>query len=358
MSQTNANRNFWKTILKSLGTNPERIFELTGASGTIHELFGCGHDKERKRTILISKEFTAKGAAFAQADVQQKYPETKILVIRPSLINLPEIARTFVEISGSTRIRMEEGHPNLSEAQLAALKNKVEPQIDSMIKAFQCGKFNKGYLLMDLILQLFMFEISFHDGIKLSDIPKLISEKSEALSILEENPVPTLELQNAIRHDLYSIELKTGICPFPLNKISEKNLEIIKMGTSKDEIQQILKNAGIYQYFFPAPDHFLMGLIDQGIQKEAELIHAHEITPALGHPWGDFEIVSPQRKAKDLIESLKDSGYVAEATFGLEVSSEGKVAREEIKIKPRESTIHKIINMINIDIKLKSLIKF
>ncbi len=60
-----------------------------------------------------------------------------------------------------------------------------------------------------------------------------------------------------------------------------------------------------------------------------------------------------------MLESFKSAGYIAEGELSWEMTPEGKTVRQNVKFRPRESLISKVIGQFSakLDLDLKDLLK-
>jgi hypothetical protein len=91
------NKEFWKGFLRALGAEPGRPAEyLIGASGLNHPLVAYGLDEKLRRLIIISADADARSAALAQADLQNRYTDHKIIFGLPIAVNVTrELCEAF-----------------------------------------------------------------------------------------------------------------------------------------------------------------------------------------------------------------------------------------------------------------------
>ena len=81
----------------------------------------------------------------------------------------------------------------------------------------------------------------------------------------------------------------------------------------------------------------------------SDIIRAVNEAAELGHPLGDSEIVPTITAVPEILEALKDIGYIAEGEHGIEVSPDGQTSRMTIKYRPREGLVAKLINRIAVN---------
>ena len=177
-------------------------------------------------------------------------------------------------------------------------------------------------------------------------------------------PLPSLEsalstLFSAAQTDSSAADRAVGICPLPLYEFNERDWELLLMGRRVGEVRERLKELGIYQYFFPAPDHLLLGIADRQVSANGNLVEVAERVPTLGHPIGPPELFPDAKSLVDVLDALKGSGYVAEAEIGVAITASGREVRQQVKVMPREGLIYKISRLFSakVDISLKDLFR-
>jgi len=156
-----------------------------------------------------------------------------------------------------------------------------------------------------------------------------------------------LDFRAVLSADTMEGDLKAGVCPIPFYDFSEDDVATFTAG-DPEAAQLVLKRLGIYQYFFPPADHLALGIVEQGLSVESTVIEATSFAPALGHPFGESEIIPTATDMIATLEQLKDIGYVAEGEHGLAVTETGRTIRSTVKFKPRESVITKLLNRFSV----------
>jgi hypothetical protein len=61
-----------------------------------------------------------------------------------------------------------------------------------------------------------------------------------------------LEFAELAEDDPLAPDLRLGICPLPLFRFEESELELIASAPSQDEVRELLEKHGVTTYFFPA----------------------------------------------------------------------------------------------------------
>src|SRR5205085_6318312 len=57
---------------------------------------------------------------------------------------------------------------------------------------------------------------------------------------------------------------QAGICSVTLDRFAHDEIALIQNGTDLETITEVLRRHHLFQYFFPAPDHLALGLIESG----------------------------------------------------------------------------------------------
>lgn len=97
---------FWRGFLRVIGTEPQEVTSMTGATGVSHPVLIGGRDDVRSRLVVVAPCQDAREAALVRADLQAGTPTSQVLLIRPVLIDLPAIARSLRQALGRGDFRM------------------------------------------------------------------------------------------------------------------------------------------------------------------------------------------------------------------------------------------------------------
>src|SRR5262249_33668853 len=146
-----------------------------------------------------------------------------------------------------------------------------------------------------------------------------------------------------------------GVCPVPLFEFNETEVELLSSGANLDDVRAALSRHQIAQYFFPAPDQTALGLIDRGVSDAKQVAEIVSGAPALGHPLGPSELGTMRNDLLNLVEALEHVGYVSEGEFSVTITEPGKEVRADVKYRPRESLISKLLNRMNINLDIRKL---
>lgn len=90
------------------------------------------------------------------------------------------------------------------------------------------------------------------------------------------------ELRGALLSYNLAIDRRRGVCPIPLNGFTEKDWKLFASGSRIEDAEQRLRTLGVYEFFFPAPDEFALGVIEKGIHDYRTIAEIIERLLALG----------------------------------------------------------------------------
>ena len=147
-----------------------------------------------------------------------------------------------------------------------------------------------------------------------------------------------------------------GLCAVPLDCFTPAELSLFQDdGADFGEAQDVLRRRQILQFFFPAPDHLALALIDRNeVRGIPQLIDHLVKTPDLGHPFGPTEIMPAQHSFTDLINELRRRNLVADSAQGFAITEEGRAVRRGVERTPREALVSKILNRLSANLNFKS----
>ena len=335
--------NFWKSFLLGIGCEQKEVKEIQGASGIYHPISCLGVDELKKRIIIVQEEQDARILAMVQADLQAKIKNYQVLMVRPVPINLATAVTTIGALFGSTK---------LSSKDIANLSNKND-ETQNLIKE------NKGK--MEQIIYSLNPQIEIIQKAKLNIVP-IVKEAIQQLSQVKF--IKNLQIDDQFSFDFSEIltfnpviyDVALGICPIPLYNFSVDEATIVSENKDIEHIKWILKNHGIYQFFYPPADSLALGFIENNHYKNQSLISILNKVPTFGHPFGDNELIDSKEIAQ-IVDDLKEMNYVAEGEINIEITEKGIETRKKVKFMPRESIFKRISNIlsIKIDLNIKDL---
>jgi len=328
---------FWNTLIRAVEAEPLAARPLRGASGFLHPVTALGYDSRRARLIVISEESEARTTALAQADIQAASPPVRVIIARSVWANLATLAKSISD---------ELGTSVLSPGEL----DRVFPKDANGTR--QEGPVKD--LLEPLLQPLDFSALNFSAAVK-----QIIDQFAHVEFTRENENLPSsLDLRQLIAFDPTEGDRKMGVCSIPLYDFSEPQVETFHSGKDLDQVREILRGHHILQYFFPAADHLALGLAEQEEANAPSLLGQMGDVPSIGHPFGPLEIVSAQTRIPEVIDELRDRGLLVEGERTIEVTPEGERVREQVRFKPREGLISKLIRRfrVNIDLSLRDLL--
>jgi hypothetical protein len=327
----------WASFATAIGAELRPGDAIKGKSGIEHKAQALAFDEAGKRIIVISSEQDARVAALVQSDIQALHENYGVILARPIIFDLGAISRQIISVIPPISFTM-----NQLSGYMEYLSKLTSEEKAALIDGYG------GNLLKSLLLALqnvslpplpqVMGAIGQVSRLPLGQLMKNIGDKDADIAFAVRGLAEIDNLEN---------DRKYGVCPIPLYELSNDDWELFLSGSDADSIAQRLLDLDIYQYFFPSPDHVALGLVDRGIASEQALVEAVSHVPALGHPFGNFEILKSPSALPKLLQDLKSSGYVAEGEMGIEISAQGQNVRSIVKFRPRESILSKILNRIS-----------
>jgi hypothetical protein len=351
MSENIDSDNIWRSLGGALGVEIREAQTIRGASGQDHPVQAIGVDDKSRRIIIFSAEPSPRIAALMQMDVQVTIPDARVLVARPIIFDLSEITRRFIanfgDIAPSVAQIVDDFQPKTKNKKRANahterfMSTKVGPALKPLFDT--AAKVRLPFLnqTMDVLGQLSNL-----------DWPTQLKESPDLTGFINLF-LSTVSLDSA------EADRKLGVCPIPMYEFSEQDYELLLSGNRVEEVRERLKALGIYQYFFPPADQLLLGLADNDIKVKGSLIRAAEEAPKYGHPIGPSEIFRDTATLGEALEELKGRGYIAEGEIEEVITDEGRMIRQNLKIRPSESLFSKLSKLINVkvDISTKDFFK-
>jgi hypothetical protein len=339
-------RQIWKSISSAIDVEIREATTICGVSGQDHPVQAIAVDDKTKRVVIFSAEQSPRIASLMQVDVQATLPDVHVLVARPVVFNISEIARRVAKVIDiQTLAKALEPSNNKRKSRAKQNANEVfgtqiVPAVKPLFQTANRVRLPLGSQVMDIAEQI--VHMDWAPFLEKPDLPGFLAALFSMTTI-----------------DSSEADRKLGICPIPLYDFSDADYELLLAGRDVTQLRARLKELGIYQYFFPAPDQLLLGLADKHVTKDGSLVLAAEEAPIHGHPLGTPEILRDNASLMETLEELKGRGYVADAEYGIEITDKGREIRQNIKIRPREGLINKLskIVSIKIDLSLKDFFK-
>lgn len=339
LSKSAGQEGIWRSFASAIGAELREGRSITGASGLDHQMQAIAVDEKGRRVILVSSEASPRIASLIQVDVQATLPEIRVLVARPTIIDLGVLARRILSPLGSPRVPaalvFDWLHENQAlpederQERMRALWGDAFAPIARTWKNIEIPTFSQ---IMDVVNQA-----SYLDWHSIGEELRTDSTDRE------------IDLTSLFNIDNTAIDRRFGVCPLPLYEFSDEDWELFLNGAKVDAVRDRLVELNILQYFFPSPDQLALGLIDQGLKSERAVVGAVESAPDLGHPLSATELVKLSQ-ITDVVKELKEIGYVVEGELGYEVSDKGTSIRTAMKLRPREGVVSKVLSRFSLSI--------
>jgi hypothetical protein len=337
---TDEKRAFWDNFLRAVETEPRPTPRIYGASGIQHSVLALGVDDARKRLVIISGDHDARASAMMQTDIQSTLPGTHVVVARPIAVGLPIIAQRIIEFAGMSKI---------SAAQLGAWNQGDETGntfLASLLQHITSAVPHRAFEVVPLdILSQILYIIR---QLTYVDIKMVATEAGE-------RTLDYIDLATLATQDLMTSDREVGVCPLPLYTFKDADWGMFE-SHSRDDLAIHLKSLGIFQYFFPAPDQAVLGLIDRANLPRDALGRTVEQFRDIGHPVGEPELVR-SRGILEIIDELQDKGLVVEGKADFTLTEAGNKVRATVAFKPRESALSKLINQLRLSVNISNYFK-
>lgn len=345
---------FWTSFIRALEAEPRNAQPLRGASGLLHPVVALGVDETRRRILIVSGDPDGRSAALAQADLQAAYPDQKVILARPIIVNLAKVAEGIVGLLGKTSIGPED-LKRLAGSKKPR-KKVINQKLEELTKVAIIPAFRAiDYASVDIVA-------AFQDAIRqLSHLqlepPTLTSGPTTATDAAGAQ-IPTLKLGPLLALDPAEIDRQMGVCSVPLYEFSDAEAETLLSGGNIDQAREHLRTHEIFQYFFPPADHTALALVDRRLVSPATLGSRLSAGETLGHPFGALELIPQNTPLEDVIDALKERGYCVEGDVSFELTETGRTTRASVRFKPREGFFSKLSNVfsVKIDLGLKDFI--
>lgn len=322
-SQQNA---LWKTFGLALGAEPRRDYLVVrGASGLDHPVQSISVDDKGGRLIIVSTDPSPRVAALMQGDVQATMPNTRVLVARPVVFDLGILARRFLPNEQSAEFTVKEFKQRIEKLDMNQWATETITSIEKVVTNVALPALTQ---IVDMLQQLACMDWKgFFEG-----------------TTEEDGRFHLAALRDI---DNMAIDRQHGICPVPLYEFQEHDWELFNSGIRVEEARERMKQLGIYQYFFPPADHLVLGAVERGVGKAGDIAAAVDSAPDLGHPLGELELMDRMSNVPALIEELKALDYLLESDFSFEIGPAGTTIRGNVRTRPREALVAKILNRIS-----------
>lgn len=337
--ETSEKRQIWRSFASAVGAELREATSVQGVSGLDHPVQALAVDEERRRVIVVSAEPSARMAALMQLDVQSKMPNSRVIVARPVSLDVGALARQLfggsepripIAMLNQFSERLQALPEDARKAEMNAFLSKVG---DPVVRSWKNASLPAINQLMDIANQL------------------VYVDWEQVLAGIRAGTTATeIDLSSVCNIDMTVVDRRCGVCPLPLFEFGEKDWELLLSGGQTEALQARLRDLDILQYFFPAPDQVALGLIDQGVRSAGNVVGAISQAVELGHPLARPELVPNLTKFSETVDCLKQSGHVVDGEYGLEVTSAGATIRANVRIRPKEGLISKLLARMNINL--------
>lgn len=325
---------FWSRFFGAVRAEARPTSSIVGASGLNHPVLALGADDANKRLIVISSEYDARASAMMQIDIQSTLPGVHVVVARPIAVGLPVIAQRATEIFGSPKIKLEKLATLIQTDE--GKKELTERVLSSAVKSFDLVPLDILSQVLYIIKQLTYLELE-----------KIANTAGEVVFSGD------VDLSNLAAQDLTQVDREVGVCPLPLYAFEEDDWNAFE-SSSSEVIAEHLKRLGIFQYFFPPPDHAALGLIDRFHPPKDSINSNLQLLPKMGHPMGDTELVTPTSSVLTMVNELQSKGLIVEGRAEFALTETGREVRASVQFKPRESVLSKLINQIRLKVNINN----
>jgi hypothetical protein len=344
---SNANAGVWDGLLRAVGTEPRPAREIQGISGVTHRPLAIGVDESTSRLVVITDEPTPRHAAMMQVDLAATLSDVRVSVARAIPFDLQSIARKIVEQYGGIGAAINRITAISKDAEAKGLDLKsigkdidIIRLVDRHVELIKRVPFGKVNMMLHLVEQLRLIEM----------VDALETIKKAA----ETDPSQFLDavrVEKLATTDLITPDREIGICPLMMPAFSEKDVEVLSSAATEDA-RQILKEKRIYQYFYPGQDDLVLGFVDRGVNQRDLIADRVNRSPQLGHPHGENEIVGETQNVMDVIDELQGRGLAVEGAIGFELGPNGLTRRAEVRFKPSEGVMTKILNRVSLNVNI------
>lgn len=330
----------WGPFCAALGAEHRDAKEIVGASGLVHPVEAIGIDEVGKRLIVVSAESNPRVAAMLRGDVQATMPDLRVLVARPTAIDIAHVVRSvFFSDAGVIDLeklmtfgKMFKQQETANEELVVMLGDPIHHMLETVKRSPMLTKFHIFNVLEQLYEISWDFESILQDGGALQSLNNTLTQFS--------------------RLDTLAGDREQGICPIPTYEFTEEDWMLFASNGDREEIQSRLKDLEIFQYFFPPADSLALGLVDRGIVRSEGLQSGFDLAQAQGHEISENSLISDVHRLPDIVDELKSRGYLADGEFSMEVAGDGKTIRQNIRFRPSEGLISKIARLISVKVNI------
>ncbi|MCM2453659.1 hypothetical protein [Agrobacterium vitis] len=335
----------WKSFCAALGADYREHQEIQGISGLTHPVQAVAVDEKDKRVIVVSAEYTPRVAALMRVDIQATMPDVKVLVARPLAIDLAHASRLLFSDSKGGR---DFGKVSELAGIFQTLQGKQNEETNNVLSE----KF--GPALFPIFNSVKRSDLPLRSHI-LHTIEQAVAMNWESVKGRQYSDMVPLALHivDMFRSvDNLAADRAQGVCPVPTYELTDSDWTMFERGKNIEEIRERLKSLDIYQYFYPPADSLAMGLIDEGLGSNEDIIKSMSIAKSEGHQLSENELLPDITEVPDILDEFQARGYAVEGEASWELTPEGKTMRQSIKFRPRESLISKIVSRFSVSASL------
>jgi hypothetical protein len=334
----------WDALGRALGAEPRDSPTIRGASGLDHAVEAISVDDKNSRVIIFAAESNPRIAALMQVDIQATMPAARVLVARPIAFDAASFARRVVQQIGQTEVNLRDILFKWSDKELEKRELEKRKGVSTVSTA----------TVPPALAELFAPFVLTSKHVQLPQLNQVLAFVQQAASIdwasIVQSGFSAIRLTSLLSLDSMDADRRYGVCPIPLYELTERDWEMFLSGTAINDIQERLKELGIYQYFFPAPDQIALGLADRTRTSTPKIItSAIQLASEIGHPLGAPELVSGPLAVADIVERLQQSDLLVEGELGLEMTETGTTARATVKFRPREGLLSKLLQRVTVN---------
>jgi hypothetical protein len=325
----------WEPFLKAVSVAPSTETTIVGKSGVRHDILAIGADEKQRRLALIVPAPSGRDAALVQSDIQHANPDWHVIVARPVGIGIHQLAAGLSEYFGTNDLRL---------IHMLRHKDDVEGFFEGFMNHM---KETNRAVLADAPIGWLAY---VQQGLRqLHDLRTAWIEPTNPIEAGEHGILRTggIDLSIAMKISPTGEDLLYGVCPVDLVGISKEEQSTLFHGGHVDDVRAALAKHGIYDYYFPPRDHTVLSIMDRApTLPTARLREATVVAEKVGHPPSQNALVPSSSSFDEMLDLMKQHNLVIEGTLSVELTADGKAVRNEIKYKPREGFVSKLLNKL------------
>lgn len=345
MARETESKTLWENLSRAIGAELRTERTIKGASGLDHSVEAIAVDDKQKRILVVAAESNPRIAALMQADIQATIEDARVLVARPIIIDIPAVAKRLLKEFQWTELNIGE----LTEKFKAI---KADADGSNMNEIF-------GDALTPIVRAFSKVKLPTMNQVVAVIQQATLLDWNSALAGMKEDPSRiAIPLINLLGMNSMDADLQHGVCPIPLYEFTEADWNLFLSSKNTGDQSERLTELGIYQYFFPPPDHVVLGMVERGTGSDVlnAATSALQLAPQAGHPLGKPELIEKPTDVITIAEQLRSHGYLTEGEFGIQITSAGTEVRANVKFRPREGVISKLLQRLNINLSPRDFI--